>query len=188
MPTRQPAAPSTTRTSSVPSRCSAATSFVAPQLNASAAVIDSALGHRTGLWNPAIYAIATCCRFALHAAERHHPRLPQEVSEPDLGQGRRPGWRWPASSATTTGITPAGPEAIGIPPLVSERRTSRSPRSPSASDVSRSASTSIRLISLPSGSVKPRLAAGVSDGLDGVAGYPRHRRPQRLGRYRRWWR
>ncbi len=34
------------------------TSFGAPQLNASAAVIDSALGHRTGLWNPTIYAIA----------------------------------------------------------------------------------------------------------------------------------
>jgi subtilase family serine protease len=34
------------------------TSFVAPQLNASAAVIDSYLGHRTGFWNPAIYKFA----------------------------------------------------------------------------------------------------------------------------------
>jgi subtilase family serine protease len=34
------------------------TSFVAPQFNGSAAVIDSALGHRTGLWNPALYAAA----------------------------------------------------------------------------------------------------------------------------------
>jgi kumamolisin len=34
------------------------TSFVAPQLNGSAAVIDSAAGHRVGLWNPAIYAAA----------------------------------------------------------------------------------------------------------------------------------
>ena len=35
------------------------TSFVAPQLNGSTAVIDSYLGHRVGLWNPAIYAFAT---------------------------------------------------------------------------------------------------------------------------------
>jgi subtilase family serine protease len=35
------------------------TSFVAPQLNGSTAVIDSLLGHRVGLWNPAIYAMAS---------------------------------------------------------------------------------------------------------------------------------
>ena len=34
------------------------TSFVAPQLNGSTAVIDSALGHRVGFWNPSIYAVA----------------------------------------------------------------------------------------------------------------------------------
>jgi kumamolisin len=34
------------------------TSFVAPQFNGSTAVIDSALGHRVGLLNPAIYATA----------------------------------------------------------------------------------------------------------------------------------
>ncbi len=34
------------------------TSFVAPQLNGSAALIDSYLGHRTGFWNPAAYALA----------------------------------------------------------------------------------------------------------------------------------
>jgi subtilase family serine protease len=34
------------------------TSFVAPQLNGSTAVIDSALGSRVGFWNPAIYADA----------------------------------------------------------------------------------------------------------------------------------
>ncbi len=34
------------------------TSFVAPQLNGSTAVIDSALGHRAGFLNPAIYAAA----------------------------------------------------------------------------------------------------------------------------------
>jgi subtilase family serine protease len=34
------------------------TSFVAPQLNGATAVIDSALGHRVGFWNPSIYAAA----------------------------------------------------------------------------------------------------------------------------------
>jgi len=35
------------------------TSFVAAQLNASTAVIDSYLGRRVGFWNPAIYSFAT---------------------------------------------------------------------------------------------------------------------------------
>jgi len=35
------------------------TSFVGPQLNGSTAVIDSALGHRVGFWNPSIYSFAT---------------------------------------------------------------------------------------------------------------------------------
>jgi subtilase family serine protease len=35
------------------------TSFVAPDLSGSTAVIDSLLGHRVGLWNPAIYPLAT---------------------------------------------------------------------------------------------------------------------------------
>jgi kumamolisin len=35
------------------------TSFVAPQMNGSTAVIDSYLGHRIGFWNPTIYAAAT---------------------------------------------------------------------------------------------------------------------------------
>ncbi len=34
------------------------TSFVAPQLNGSTAVIDSYLGHRVGFWNPTIYPAA----------------------------------------------------------------------------------------------------------------------------------
>ncbi|HEX3807340.1 MAG TPA: hypothetical protein VHV52_11230, partial [Gaiellaceae bacterium] len=34
------------------------TSFVAPQLNGTTAVIDSALGRRVGFWNPAIYKFA----------------------------------------------------------------------------------------------------------------------------------
>jgi kumamolisin len=35
------------------------TSFVAPELNGSTAVIDAALGHRVGFWNPSIYGFAT---------------------------------------------------------------------------------------------------------------------------------
>jgi kumamolisin len=35
------------------------TSFVAPQLNGSSAVIESYLGHRIGFWNPSMYALAT---------------------------------------------------------------------------------------------------------------------------------
>jgi subtilase family serine protease len=35
------------------------TSFVAPELNGSTALIDSYLGHRVGFWNPSIYSIAT---------------------------------------------------------------------------------------------------------------------------------
>lgn len=35
------------------------TSFVAPQLNGSTAVIDSYVGHRVGFWNPSIYSFAT---------------------------------------------------------------------------------------------------------------------------------
>ncbi|MCL2419547.1 MAG: S53 family peptidase [Conexibacteraceae bacterium] len=34
------------------------TSFVAPELNGSTAVIDSLLGHRVGFWNPSIYRFA----------------------------------------------------------------------------------------------------------------------------------
>jgi kumamolisin len=38
------------------------TSFVAPELNGSTAVIDSLLGHRVGFWNPTIYSAATSNR------------------------------------------------------------------------------------------------------------------------------
>ncbi|MGO9671165.1 MAG: protease pro-enzyme activation domain-containing protein [Streptosporangiaceae bacterium] len=43
------------------------TSFVAPQLNGSAALIDSLLGHRVGFWNPSIY------QFATHRDSPFHP-------------------------------------------------------------------------------------------------------------------
>jgi subtilase family serine protease len=47
------------------------TSFSAPQLNGSTAVIDSFLGHRVGLWNPSIYAFA---------AGAHSPFTPLQES------------------------------------------------------------------------------------------------------------
>ena len=54
------------------------TSFVAPELNGSAAVIDQLLGHRTGFWNPAIYKFAQSSSVAVHAARchRHEQRQP----------------------------------------------------------------------------------------------------------------
>jgi kumamolisin len=47
------------------------TSFVAPQLNGSTAVIDSYLGHRVGFWNPSIYSYAT---------SRNSPFTPLQVT------------------------------------------------------------------------------------------------------------
>jgi subtilase family serine protease len=42
------------------------TSFVAPQLNGAAAVLSSALGHRVGFLNPALYRLAAAKTGALH--------------------------------------------------------------------------------------------------------------------------
>ena len=42
------------------------TSFVAPQMNGSAAVVNSYLGHRVGFWNPAIYRFATMHNSPFH--------------------------------------------------------------------------------------------------------------------------
>ena len=47
------------------------TSFVAPQLNGAAAVIDSFSGHRTGFWNPEIYRLAR---------SNHSPFTPLDVT------------------------------------------------------------------------------------------------------------
>jgi kumamolisin len=49
------------------------TSFVAPQLAGSAAVIDSYVGHRVGFWNPFIYRLA---------ASRKSPFTPLDASGP----------------------------------------------------------------------------------------------------------
>jgi kumamolisin len=50
--------PSETAIGASPVQQYGGTSFVAPQLNGSAAVIDSYLGHRAGFWNPSMYAAA----------------------------------------------------------------------------------------------------------------------------------
>jgi kumamolisin len=43
------------------------TSFVAPQLNGSTAVIDSYVGHRVGFWNPQIYSFAASGNDPFHS-------------------------------------------------------------------------------------------------------------------------
>ena len=43
------------------------TSFVAPQLNGSTAVIDQAVGHRVGFWNPSIYRWAALPHSPFHS-------------------------------------------------------------------------------------------------------------------------
>ena len=77
------------------------TSFVAPQLAGTTAVIDSAVGHRVGFWNPSIY------RFA--------------------AQSSSPFTRWTRPArATTTCITPAPRAACSTPAPAWARPTSPS--------------------------------------------------------------
>jgi subtilase family serine protease len=54
------------------------TSFGAPQMNGAAALIDQAVGHRTGLWNPAIYG------FAISASSPFTPLSAQGTSNDNL--------------------------------------------------------------------------------------------------------
>jgi kumamolisin len=61
------------------------TSFVAPELNGATAVIDSYLGHRTGLWNPAIY------RFAIHSGSPFTPLSSASTSNDNLYYTGNPG-------------------------------------------------------------------------------------------------
>lgn len=61
------------------------TSFVAPQLNGTASVIDSALGHRVGFWNPAIY------KFALQGNSPFTPLDESGTSNDNLLYTGRPG-------------------------------------------------------------------------------------------------
>jgi subtilase family serine protease len=71
------------------------TSFVAPQLSGSTAVIDSLLGHRVGLWNPAIYSWATRSGSPLTALDQsgtgsdnlYYTGTPGTVYNPGSGLG-----------------------------------------------------------------------------------------------------
>jgi kumamolisin len=61
------------------------TSFGAPQLNGAAALIDQAVVHRTGLWNPAIYG------FAMSASSPFTPLSAQGTSNDNLYYTGTPG-------------------------------------------------------------------------------------------------
>jgi len=61
------------------------TSFGALQLNGAAALIDQAVGHRTGLWNPAIYG------FALSASSPFTPLSAQGTTNDNLYYTGTPG-------------------------------------------------------------------------------------------------
>ena len=61
------------------------TSFVAPQLNGAAAVINSYLGHRIGLWNPRTYPLAT------HASSPFMPLDQAGVNNDNLYYTGNPG-------------------------------------------------------------------------------------------------
>ena len=63
----------------------AARAFGALQLNGAAALIDQAVGHRTGLWNPAIYG------FALSASSPFTPLSAQGTSNDNLYYTGTPG-------------------------------------------------------------------------------------------------
>jgi kumamolisin len=71
------------------------TSFGAPQLNGAAALIDQAVGHRTGLWNPAIYGFAISARspFTRLSAQGtnndnlYYTGTPRQVFNPGSGLG-----------------------------------------------------------------------------------------------------
>ena len=66
------------------------TSFGAPQLNGAAALIDQAVGHRTGLWNPAIYGFAISAQLAVHPAVRPGHEQRQPLLHRDAGPGLQP--------------------------------------------------------------------------------------------------
>ena len=63
----------------------AARAFGALQLNGAAALIDQAVGHRTGLWNPAIYG------FALSASSPFTPLSAQGTTNDNLYYTGTPG-------------------------------------------------------------------------------------------------
>jgi subtilase family serine protease len=72
------------------------TSFVAPQLNGAAAVINEAVGHRVGFWNPLIY------RFAAGPGSPLHPLSQASPGNTNLFYTGSPGRVWnPATGLGT---------------------------------------------------------------------------------------
>jgi subtilase family serine protease len=76
------------------------TSFVAPQLNGSTAVIDQMVGHRVGFWNPRIY------RWATQSRSPFRPLSAASASNDNLYYTGSPGRVWnPASGLGTPNLT-----------------------------------------------------------------------------------
>ena len=75
------------------------TSFVAPQLNGATAVIDQAVGHRVGFWNPSIY------RWAAGPHSPFHPLDSASASNTNLFYTGTPGHVFnPASGLGTPNL------------------------------------------------------------------------------------
>jgi kumamolisin len=109
------------------------TSFVAPQLNGSTAVIDSALGHRVGFWNPQIYGFARSSESPFRplnsttafsgvkflsqtSAAGVTTAVPGEFSNNNLFYTGKPGTVWnPASGLGVPNLTALAKEFSGTP-------------------------------------------------------------------------
>jgi subtilase family serine protease len=75
------------------------TSFVAPQLNGSTAVIDQAVGHRVGFWNTSIY------RWAMQPGSPFHPLSSASPDNDNLFYTGSPGRIWnPATGLGTPNL------------------------------------------------------------------------------------
>jgi len=80
------------------------TSFVAPQFAGTSAVIDSALGHRVGFWNPLIYGLAGCSAI--------HPLDASGTSNDNIFYTGTPGTKY--NAATGLGIPDFAKVAAGF--------------------------------------------------------------------------
>jgi kumamolisin len=78
---------------------SGGTSFVAPQLNGATAVIDQAVGHRVGFWNPSIY------KWAQQSGSPFHPLASASPDNTNLFYTGSPGRIWnPATGLGTPNL------------------------------------------------------------------------------------
>ena len=115
------------------------TSFVAPQLNGSTAVIDSFLGHRVGFWNPVMYSVATGARTrrslpldsmrhraATTSTTRGHQACPSTkgagLGYPDLS---RLAFDFREDAAPSPGMRAGGRSAFGPRPRPSRSRAAQ---------------------------------------------------------------